>query len=111
MKDKVITCIICYRYSLQIYYLSSIFIYRFQESGILKYWSKHIRTNTNHEFMRTFFVGETKIKHLPKKLAFKHVSGAFYILATGLFLAKLVFLLELTIIIMSNKCKLTDYSV
>lgn len=52
--------------------------------------------------MRNFFEQETKIKHLPQKLAFKHVSGAFYILAMGLLLANVVFLLERLMIIV--KC-------
>lgn len=44
--------------------------------------------------MRNFFERESKIKYLPQQLMFKHVSGAFFILATGLLLATCVFLFE-----------------
>lgn len=70
------------------------FLYRFQESGILQYWSKHIHGDVNYKYMQKFFKRESKIKHLPQRLAFKHVSGAFFILAIGLILATIVFLLE-----------------
>lgn len=79
--------------------------YRFQESGILQYWSKHIHGDANYGYMQKFFELESKIKYLPQQLVFKHVSGAFFILATGLLLSTIVFLFEKLSMLIKNKFK------
>ncbi|XP_049772852.1 glutamate receptor 2-like [Schistocerca cancellata] len=66
-------------------------------SGLINYWMKHVIARLGHHYMRSFFADHADSQHeMPQKLSLQAVEGAFFIFTTGITIAFLVFLSEIT---------------
>lgn len=68
---------------------------RYIDSGIFNYWFRLMSIQRGKSYMRALFEEDTKKETEPKSLKFSNVIGAFYVLAFGLLISTIVFLLEI----------------